>query len=185
MSAEGTIIYQLDPMHSRAHFSVRHMMISHVRGEFTALSGTLEFNPADPTASTVSVEIDVTSIHTGQSQRDDHLRTGDFFDAATYPKITFVSTGAMIAGEDTGTLTGDLTIHGVTKPVTLDVEGTLQEVNDLYGNHRLGFTGKTRIKRSEFGLTYNAVIETGGVAIGDVVEVIVDVQFVRPATPAA
>jgi polyisoprenoid-binding protein YceI len=180
--AESTITYQLDPAHSRAHFSVRHMMISHVRGEFSGLTGSLVFDPANPAASTASVEIDVASISTGQAQRDEHLHTGDFFDVAAYPKITFASTAVAITGDETAKLTGDLTIHGVTKQVTLDVEGTPREVNDLYGNRRLGFTAKTRIKRSDFGLTYNAALETGGVVISDDVDITIDVQFMRPAS---
>jgi polyisoprenoid-binding protein YceI len=172
--------YQLDAAHSAARFSVRHMMISRVHGEFSSMSGSLRFNPNDQTASSVDVEIDVASVTTNQSDRDNHLKSGDFFDVAKFPKITFVSTNAVKTGDEEGTLTGDLTIHGVTKPVTLQVEGSSQEVKDPWGNWRLGFTARTKIKRSDFGLTYNATLEAGGVLIGDDIEVTLDVQFVRP-----
>jgi polyisoprenoid-binding protein YceI len=172
--------YQLDPAHSTARFSVRHMMISRVHGEFTNLSGSLKFNPVKNEESQVDVEIDVSSINTNQGDRDNHLKSADFFDTATYPKITFTSTNTVKTGAEEGTLTGDLTIHGVTKPVTLHVEGSGQEIKDPWGNWRLGFTARTKIKRSEFGLTYNAALETGGVLVGDDVEITIDAQFVRP-----
>jgi polyisoprenoid-binding protein YceI len=146
----GVLTYNLDPMHSSARFSVRHMMISHVRGDFAKLSGTLTLDPANPSNSHVEVEIDVASINTGQPQRDEHLRTGDFFEAAKFPTITFISTNIEIT-----------------------------EVNDLYGSLRVGFEATTKIKRSEFGLMYNAALETGGVVIGDDVNIIIDVQFNR------
>ncbi|MGO8673001.1 MAG: YceI family protein [Capsulimonadaceae bacterium] len=180
-SPEGVLTYQIDPAHSRAHFSVRHLMIAHVRGEFTALSGTLKLNTAAPESSVVEVEIDVKSISTGVAQRDDHLRTADFFEPEKYPTIRFTSTSAERIGDGTGKLTGDLTMHGVTKSVTLDVEGSEDDINDLWGNLRRGYTAQTKIKRSDFGLTYNAVLEAGGVAIGDDVNITIDVQFVRPA----
>jgi polyisoprenoid-binding protein YceI len=176
----STQTYQLDSAHSAARFSVRHMMISRVHGEFTTLSGTLEFDPAAPGSAKVSVEIDAASVTTHQPDRDGHLKSAEFFDTAQYPKLTFVSTGVVKSGDEEGTLTGDLTLHGVTKTVTLQVEGSTQEVKDPWGNLRLGFTAKTKIKRGDFGLTYNSALETGGVLIGDDIEITLDVQFVRP-----
>ena len=177
----ATVTYSIDAAHSSASFSVRHMMISHVRGGFSDISGTLILDPANHEASSVQVEIGVASVHTGNADRDNHLRTGDFFDAAQYPKITFTSTKVEKTGDEEGNITGNLTIHGVTKSVTLAADGGTTEVNDLYGNLRLGFSARTKIKRSDYGLTYNSVLETGGVLIGDDVEVTLDVQFVRPA----
>jgi polyisoprenoid-binding protein YceI len=176
----STQTYQLDSTHSAARFSVRHMMISRVHGEFTGLSGTLEFDPAAHEAAKVVVDLDVASVSTHQADRDTHLKSADFFDVAQYPQITFVSTGVSKLGDEEATITGDLTIHGVSKPVTLHVEGSPVEIKDPWGNLRLGFTGKTKIKRSDFGLTYNAALETGGVLIGDDIEITLDVQFVRP-----
>lgn len=175
----GVITYNLDAAHSSARFSVRHMMISHVRGDFSGLSGTLQFDPQNPEASRVEVNIDVNTINTGQPDRDAHLKSADFLDAAQFPTIRFVSTAARKTTDEEGTLTGDLTIHGVTKSVTLKVEGSLQEAKDPWGNMRLGFTAETKIKRSDFGLTYNAALETGGILIGDDVAITLDVQFVR------
>lgn len=177
----STQTYQLDSAHSAARFSVRHMMISRVHGEFTTLSGSLQFNPDTHEESKVDVEIDAASITTHQADRDAHLKTADFLDTAQFPKITFVSTGVTKSSADEGTLTGDLTLHGVTKTVTLKVEGATQDTKDPWGNLRLGFTAQTRIKRSEFGLTYNAALEAGGVLVGDDVDITLDVQFVRPA----
>jgi polyisoprenoid-binding protein YceI len=177
----GVLTYQLDAMHSSAHFSVRHMMISRVRGQFSKLTGTLQLDPANHEFSKVNAEIDVKSIDTNQSQRDDHLRTGDFFEADTYPTITFTSTNIEKTGGESAKVTGDLTIRGVTKEVTLDVEGSPIEVNDLYGNLRIGISATAKIKRSDFGLTYNMALEAGGVVIGDDVSIEIDAQFVRPA----
>ena len=179
--AQGVLNYNLDAAHSSVLFSVRHLAISHVRGEFTGLTGTLTIDPSDPTNSQVSVTIDTSTVNTRTPDRDTHLKSADFFDVANYPTITFVSTSISKTTDEEGIVTGDLTIHGVTKSVTLDVEGSLTDSKDPWGNWRLGFTGKTKIKRSEFGLTYNAVLETGGLVISDAVELTVDVQFVRPA----
>ena len=176
----STQTYQLDATHSAARFSVRHMMISRVHGEFTTLSGTLQFDPASPASASVNVEIDAASVTTHQTDRDTHLKSADFFDVAQFPTLTFASTSVSISGEEEGSLSGDLTIHGVTKPVTLQVEGAPVEIKDPWGNLRLGFTARTKIKRSDYGLTYNAALEAGGVLIGDDIEITLDVQFVRP-----
>ena len=173
------VSYSLDPAHSSAHFSVKHLMISTVRGEFTALTGSLQLDPARLDASHVDATIDVNSIHTGQPDRDTHLKSADFFDAATYPTITFVSKTTTKVSDEEATVTGDLTVHGVTKEVSLKVEGGLQEVKDPWGNLRLGFSAQTKIKRSDFGLVWNAALETGGVMVGDDITITLDVQFVK------
>jgi polyisoprenoid-binding protein YceI len=172
--------YQLDGAHSSARFSVRHLMIAHVHGSFSGLTGTLVLDTDTPASSTVSVEIDVDSLSTGQPDRDTHLKSADFFDAAQYPKITFVSTDVEIT-ESGGKVSGNLTVHGVTKAVTLNVDGNTDEIKDPWGNLRVGFTAATKIKRSDFGLTWNAALETGGVAVSDEVNVTLEVQFVKQA----
>ncbi len=176
---DAFVTYNLDPMHSSAHFSVRHMMIATVRGDFSKLSGSMQFDPTNYEATKVDATIDVDSIHTGQPDRDTHLKSADFLDAANFPTIIFVSTGVTKLGDENAELKGDLTIHGVTKEVVLKVEGSMAEAKDPYGNIRLGFTADTKIKRSDFGLTWNAVLEAGGVMVGDDITVTLDVQFIR------
>jgi polyisoprenoid-binding protein YceI len=173
--------YNLDPAHSSAHFSIKHLMISTVRGSFSGLSGSLELDPSSLEATNVDATIDVNTISTGAADRDAHLKSADFFDAATYPTITFKSTSLVKVGETEADVTGDLTIHGVTKTVTLHVEGGLEEAKDPWGNLRLGFSGTTKIKRSEFGLTWSATLETGGVMVGDDVTITIDAQFIKAA----
>jgi polyisoprenoid-binding protein YceI len=175
----GIITYNLDAAHSSARFSVRYMMISNVHGGFSDISGHLDFDPANPTFSRVKVEIGVGSINTGQEQRDSHLRTADFFHADHFPTITFESTVIEQTGPEAGKLIGDLSIRGVTKLVSLDFEGSAAEVKDRMGMYRLGFSSHTRIKRSEFGLIYNAPLDSGGVLIGDEVDITIEAQFVR------
>ena len=173
-----TATWQLDPTHSSVEFAVKHLMIATVKGAFSGLQGTLETDESNPTHPSLSVTIDTNTISTHNEQRDNHLRSPDFFDAATYPTITFVATA--IRGEILGEfeLTGDLTMHGVTKPVTLDVsfEG---RAKDPWGNARLGYTAKGKLRRSDFGLNWNQALETGGVLVGDEIKISVDVQLVR------
>jgi polyisoprenoid-binding protein YceI len=154
-------------------------MITTVRGEFTAISGSLQIDATQPETGHVEAIIDVNSVHTGQPDRDTHLKAADFFDAATYPTITFVSKSITRTGDEEATIVGDLTLHGVTKEVTLKAEGSLQEIKDPYGNLKLGFTAQTKIKRSDFGLTFNIPLEAGGVAISNDVSIILDTQFAR------
>jgi polyisoprenoid-binding protein YceI len=173
--------YTIDPAHSSVHFTVRHMMITNVRGRFRAIKGTVEFDPENPAAARVDAEIDAASIDTGEAQRDAHLRNADFFDVEKYPTLTFRSGKIEPAGEGEWKVTGDLTIHGVTRPVTLNVEGPAQEGKDPWGNIRSGATATTKIKRSEFGLTWNAALETGGFLVGDDVKIELDLALVRSA----
>jgi polyisoprenoid-binding protein YceI len=176
--------WQIDPAHSAAHFSVRHLMISNVRGEFTKLSGSAVLNPVDPSKSTVEVTIQTASINTREPQRDEHLRSADFLDVANYPTITFKSKRNEAVELEYYKLTGDLTIRGVTKEVTLDVEGPTPPVKDPWGNVRAGVTASTKINRKDFGLVWNALVEGGGVMVGDEVKITLEAELIQQA-PAA
>src|SRR5579862_6141461 len=173
-------IWNIDPAHTSADFAVRHLMISTVRGRFSQVAGFVEMDETDATLSKVDVTIQAASIDTRQEQRDAHLRSADFFHAEEFPTLRFV--GKQIRGDvkDAFTLLGDLTIRGVTKEVTLDVssEGS---VKDPWGNQRAGFTAKGKIARSDFGLTWNQLLEAGGVAVGDEIKISIDVELVRAA----
>lgn len=173
------IAYNIDPAHSTADFKVRHLMIANVRGEFSKVSGTVQFDPANPSNSRVEAHIDVNSLQTREEQRDAHLKSPDFFDVARFPEITFVSKKVVRKGDEEYQVTGDLTIHGVTKEVTLDVEGPGPEVKDPWGNLKTGASAKTRINRKDFGLLWNVALETGGVLVGDEVQIQIDLELVR------
>ena len=163
----------LDPSHSEVTFSVRHMMISKVRGTFGVKAATIEA-PENPLEAKVTATVDVTSIDTKVEGRDQHLRSADFFDTETYPTIEFVSTGVRLEG-DKFLVDGDLTIRGITKPVTFDFDfGGFG--NDPWGNYKAGATAKTVINREDFGLTWNAALETGGVLVGKDVTIELDLQ---------
>jgi polyisoprenoid-binding protein YceI len=173
--------YQIDPAHTHAQFKVRHMMVSNVKGDFDKVTGTVEYDDANPSASKITVIVDVASISTREPQRDSDLKSPAFFDVEKFPTITFVSTGVVKSGEDSFEVVGDLTIHGVTNAVDLDVEDVTPEMKDPFGFFRRGATAKATILRSDFGLKYNAVLETGGVVIGDEVHITIDVEFTRKA----
>lgn len=172
--------YQIDPSHSTASFSIKHMMIAKVHGAFQKMSGSLEYDAANPAKAQIDVTIEAASIDTREPKRDEHLRSADFFDVAKYPTITFKSTRVDGSGGELR-VHGDLTIHGVTKPVVLDVEGPSAEMKDPWGNLKIGASGTTKIKRKEFGLTWNAALEAGGVLVGDDVTITLEVQFVKAA----
>jgi polyisoprenoid-binding protein YceI len=172
------VTYEIDSTHSSAHFSVRHLMVSNVRGEFTKVSGTVKFDPENPSASSVEATIDANSISTRDPQRDGHLKSAEFLDTEKFPTITFRSKKVEIHAGG-GKVTGDLTIHGVTREVTLDVEGPSAEVKDPWGKQRIGASATTKIDRKEFGVVWNSPLETGGVMIGDEVKINLDVEFVR------
>jgi polyisoprenoid-binding protein YceI len=157
--------YTLDPTHSRLGFSTRHAMVTTVRGSFKEFSGDAVVDTANPAASTVSVVIQAASIDTGVADRDGHLRSADFFDVETYPEITFTSTDVSSDGE-TWTITGDLRIKDVTKPITIDFEPT-GSARDPFGNTRIGFEGQAVLNRKDWGLTWNAALETGGFLVSD------------------
>jgi polyisoprenoid-binding protein YceI len=173
--------YQIDPAHSSANFTVRHMMITNVHGSFKKISGTVTYDPANPANATIDAEIDASSINTNEEQRDAHLRSADFLDVENFPTITFRSTKVEKKGDEELEVTGDLTIHGVTKRVVLSVEGPAPEGKDPWGNIRTGATATTKIKRSEFGLTWNTALETGGILVGDDVKISLDLSLIKAA----
>jgi polyisoprenoid-binding protein YceI len=170
--------YDIDGSHSRVGFSVRHMMVSTVRGEFKKFTGTAYIDEKNPASSKVSLEADVTSIDTGEPKRDAHLKSPDFFDAAKFPKLTFASTSVSRAAGGYS-VKGDLTIHGVTKPVTLDVEALSPEMKDPWGGLRRGTHARAKIDRKDFGLTWNKALETGGAVVGDEVTLDLDVELLK------
>ena len=171
--------YTLDVSHSRLGFVARHAMVTKVRGQFGAFTGTAHIDEATPADSKVDISIDVASIETGSPDRDGHLKSGDFFDAETYPTITYSSTDVKRAGSD-WTITGDLTIKDVTKPVTIEFEQT-GSARDPFGNVRVGFEGETTINRKDWGLTWNAALETGGVLVSEKVKLEFDISAIRNA----
>lgn len=179
-AAPGTVTtWSIDAAHSTAEFKVKHMMISNVKGKFTGLSGVLKLDETDYTHSTVEASIPVSSLSTGDDQRDGHLKSPDFFDAETFPTITFKSANIDSVGGGDYEVTGDLTIHGVTKTVVLKIEDVSQPSKDPWGNHRVGLTGSTKINRKDFGLTWNSALETGGVLVGEDVSISLDVEFIK------
>ena len=171
--------YKIDPAHSKAQFSVKHLMMSNVRGEFGKISGTAVFDEKNPGATKIDATLDTATINTGVAQRDEHLRGADFFDAAKFPTLTFKSKSAQKSADGLA-VTGDLTMHGVTKEVVLNIEGPSSEIKDPWGNLRRGATATTKIKRSDFGLTWNKALETGGMMVGDDIAITIDVEASRP-----
>jgi polyisoprenoid-binding protein YceI len=155
------------------------MMISNIKGSFRALSGVLNLDEADVTGSSVEAFLPVATLSTGDEQRDGHLKSADFFDAEKFPTITFKSNEVKRTGEGEYAVTGDLTLRGVTKPVTFAVEGPSAPGKDPWGNLRIGLTATTRINRKDFGLTWNSALEAGGVLVGDEVGLTLDVQFIK------
>ena len=168
--------YTLDPTHTRLGFSTRHAMVTTVRGSFTEFSGEAVVDTENPAASKVTVDIKAASIDTGVADRDAHLRSADFFDAETYPAITFVSTDVARNGAD-WTITGDLTIKDVSQPVTIEFEST-GSAKDPFGNTRLGFEGQAVINRKDFGLSWNAALETGGFLVSDKIKLDFDISAI-------
>lgn len=173
--------WDLDPSHTSAEFKVRHLMVSDVRGGFGTVSGTAEYDPAKPASLQVEATIDAASINTRDAKRDEHLRSPDFFDVANHPTLTFKSKKAASAGKGKIKLTGDLTIRGVTREVTFQVEGLGAPVTDPWGNESIGGRATTKINRKDFGLTWNKALETGGVLVGDQVQIDLDFQFKKKA----
>lgn len=171
--------WQLDPNHSNAQFTVRHLGISNVQGEFTKVTGTVQLDESDITKSVVNTIIDVGSVDTRVADRDKDLRSSNFFDVAAYPTMTFQS--KKITRSDDGKLkmTGDLTIHGVTHEVTFDVDGPSSAIKDPWGNLRRGVSATTKINRKDFGLVYNKALGSGEVVVGDFVNITLDVEMVK------
>jgi polyisoprenoid-binding protein YceI len=175
----ATSTWQIDPMHSAAQFSVRHLAISTVRGGFSNVKGTINFDDADVTKSTVDVTIDVSTVDTRTPDRDKDLKSDKFFDVAHYPSMTFKSKKVEQAGAGKLKVTGDLTIRGTTKEVVLDVDGPTAPVKDPWGNQRAAVTATTKINRQDFGVKWNATMDNGGVVVGDDVAITIDVEMVK------
>jgi len=171
--------WSIDPDHSSVGFKVRHLMVSNVKGSFDRHSGTVDIDDKDITKSRVEVTIDTASINTNVQKRDEHLRSADFFDVAKYPTITFASKKVAKAGGDKLRITGDLTLHGVTRQVVLDVEPLSKESKDPWGNIRRGTTASTKVNRKDFGLTWNKELETGGVLVGDEITITLEIEAIK------
>ncbi|WP_030774967.1 YceI family protein [Streptomyces sp. NRRL F-2664] len=172
--------YVVDAAHSRIGFTVRHAMVTNVRGAFEDHEGTLHLDGSDPARSTASIDVKIASVDTGIADRDGHLRSADFFDAEAFPLMTFRSTEAAFLGGDTYRITGDLTIKDVTRPLSIDLEFN-GSATDPYGNQRVGFEGSADILRSDWGLTWNAALETGGVVVSDKVKLTFDISAIKQA----
>lgn len=172
--------YTLDPAHSRIGFVARHAMVTKVRGSFNEFTGSATIDGEDPTRSAASVVIEATSIDTRNTGRDEHLRSNDFLDMASYPQISFESTAVRhVAGEDFE-VTGNLTLHGVTREITLALEFQ-GAATDPFGNQRIGFDGSAEINRKDYGITYNAVLETGGVMVSDKIVLEFEISAIKSA----
>jgi polyisoprenoid-binding protein YceI len=175
----GTITWKIDPAHSTAEFKVKHMMISNVKGRLCGLTGTLSEHLTDKTLSAVDATVDMATLTTGDAQRDAHLKSADFFDAEKFPAMTFQSTKVEHKGEGEYVVTGNLTVHGVSKTVTFAVEGPSTPAKDPWGNTRIGLSATAKINRKDFGLNWNAALEAGGFMVGDEVTITLDVEFIK------
>jgi polyisoprenoid-binding protein YceI len=173
--------WRIDPLHSSAQFSVRHMMISTVRGQFGGVRGTVVYDPANPAASSVEVTIDCTTLNTGEAKRDANLKTADFFDVKRYPVMTFKSKGVEAVSPGKLKVTGDLTINAITRPVVLDLEGPTPPIKDPEGRQKIGVSGTTKVSRKEFGILYNPIMESGGVAVSDEVSIVLEIELIKNA----
>jgi len=176
---QTTTNWNIDPAHTTAEFKVRHMMITNVKGQFTGVSGVLALNEEDLTKSHVETSIDAASINTREADRDTHLKSADFLDVEKFPTLTFASTRITRTGDGEVEVEGDLTIHGVTRKVVFAVEGPTPPGKDPWGNTRIGWTATTKINRKDFGLNWNAALETGGILVGEDVTLTLDVEAVK------
>ncbi|MGW1726152.1 YceI family protein [Streptomyces sp. NPDC002306] len=172
--------YSIDASHSTFGFVARHAMVTNVKGKFNDVSGSLHLDGSDPAKSTATIDITMDSVDTGSADRDGHLKSADFFKSDEFPKMTFRSTKAEAVGGDDYRITGDLTILGVTKPLTIDLEFN-GSATDPFGNERVGFEGTAQILRSEWGLTWNAALETGGVLVSDKIKLNFDISAIKSA----
>ena len=177
--AAASSTWQIDPAHTAAQFAVKHMMISTVRGEFKGVTGAVAWDDEDITKSSVNVTIDAATVNTGEPKREADLRSDHFFEVAKYPTITFKSTRVEPAGAGKLNVTGDLTIHGVTKQVVLDVAGPSAVVKDPMGNSRVAISATTKINRQDFGVKWNATMDGGGVVVGDDVNITIDLEMIK------
>ena len=179
IAAPATTTWKIDPAHSHAQFKVKHMMISNVKGEFSALTGSLTLDGDNIENSSVEATIDAATISTSDPQRDTHLKSADFFDVEKFPTLNFKSTKVSKKGGEEISVAGDLTIHGVTRPVVFAVEGPSAPAKDPWGNTRVGLSATSKINRKDFGLTWNSTLETGGILVGEDITITLDVQFIK------
>jgi polyisoprenoid-binding protein YceI len=175
----STTTWNIDPAHSVAEFKVKHMMISNVKGQFSKLSGAITFDESDLKNSRAQVSIEAASVHTGDAQRDAHLKSPDFFDVEKFPTLSFKSNDIRIVRDGELSVDGDLIIHGVARKVSFAVEGPTPPSKDPWGNTRIAVSATTKINRKDFGLTWNAALETGGILVGEEVTITLEVQFVK------
>jgi polyisoprenoid-binding protein YceI len=171
--------WNLDPAHSVAEFKVKHMMISNVKGQFAKVTGKLALDETDLAKSRVEAVVEAASIETREAQRDTHLKSADFFDVEKFPTLSFASTRVTVVGDGELTVEGDLTIRGVTRKVAFAVEGPTPPTKDPWGNTRVAISATTKINRKDFGLTWNAALEAGGILVGDEVTISLDAEFVK------
>jgi polyisoprenoid-binding protein YceI len=174
-----TATWNIDPVHSVAEFKVKHMMISNVKGQSTAVTGVITLDEADVNKSRIEASIEAASVNTREAQRDAHLKSADFFDVEKFPTLSFKSTRVTRTGDGELAVTGDLTIHGVTRGVVFAVEGPSPPTKDPWGNTRVGLSATAKINRKDYDLTWNTALETGGILVGDDVAVTLDVEFVK------
>ena len=184
LALSGTLVAQeaewrIDPNHSAAYFSVRHLMISTVRGEFGGINGTVRYDPKRPAAAAVEATIDCRTLNTGVAKRDEQMKGPDFFDTKKYPNMVFRSKTVQPAGPDKLKVVGDLTINNVTREVALDVDGPSQTVKDAQGREKIGLNATTKISRKDFGIIWNEILESGGVAVADQVTITLDIELIR------
>lgn len=175
----STTTWNIDPAHSLAEFRVKHMMIANVKGQFSKVSGVLVLDESDLANSHVEASIEAASIHTRDEQRDAHLKSADFFDVEKFPTLQFKSNSIRIVRDGELAAEGDLTIHGITRKVRFDVEGPTPPTKDPWGNTRVGISASTKINRKDFGLTWNATLESGGILVGDEVTITLEIEFVK------
>jgi polyisoprenoid-binding protein YceI len=171
--------WRIDPLHSSAQFSVKHLMISTVRGQFGGVKGTIVYDPKNPTAATVEATIDCSTVNTGEPKRDADLKTAEFFDVKNYPVMKFKSKRVEASGAGKLKLTGDLTINAVTREVVLDLDAPSPEIKDAQGRLKIGVSGITKISRKEFGILYNPILETGGVTVSDEVSILLEIELIK------
>ena len=171
--------WRIDPLHSSAQFSVKHLMISTVRGQFGGVKGNIVYDPKNPAAATVQATIDCSTVNTGEPKRDADLKTAEFFDVKNHPVMKFQSKRVETAGVGKLKMTGDLTINAVTREVVLELEGPSPEIKDAQGRVKIGVSGVTKISRKEFGITYNPILETGGVTVSDEVSIVLEIELIK------
>jgi polyisoprenoid-binding protein YceI len=174
-----TVTWRIDPLHSSAQFSVRHMMISTVRGQFGGVRGTILYDPKTPATSSVEATIDCSTVNSGEPKRDSDLKTAEFFDVKRYPVMKYKSKRVEVSGPGKLKVTGDLTINAITQQVILDVDGPTAPIKDTLGREKIGVSGAAKISRKEFGILYNPIMETGGVAVSDEVAIILEIELIK------